>query len=115
MEVEKIVYADNSLIQKLESLISESEILINDTPVNTQFGTVFPSNPRTGDQFLRVDMTPNTIYQYNGKNWVVHNEDFSVEQLIEQLINGIIEIDDLNTQQLRQVKNYLKKENVLGK
>ncbi len=115
VEVEKIVYTDNPLIQKLEALISESDILINDAPVSTRFGTAFPTKPKTGDQFLRVDMTPNTMYRYNGKNWVVYNEDLSVEQLIEQLVNGIIEMDDLNTQQLSQVKKYLKKENVLGK
>ena len=115
VEVEKIVYADNPLIQKLEALISEADILINDTPVSTRFGTTFPAKPKTGDQFLRVDMTPNTMYRYNGKNWVVYNEELSVEQLIEQLVNGIIEMDDLNDQQLTQVKKYLKKENVLGK
>ena len=113
--MEKIVYAINPLVQKLEALLSESDILINDTPVSTRFGTSFPAKSKTGDQFLRVDLTPNTMYRYNGRNWVVYNEELSVEQLTAQLVNGIIEMDDLNDHQLNQVKKYLKKENVLGK
>lgn len=33
-------------------------------------GLTFPSNPATGDYYLRLDYVPNRLFRYDGKRWV---------------------------------------------
>jgi hypothetical protein len=114
VEVEKIVYESHPLIKKLEFLANEPEPLEDETS-NVRFGTSFPAKPKVGDQFLRVDVKPNIMYKYNGKNWSMIADELTNEKLIEQVLRGSLDMEDLTTQQKSFLKKYLKKENVLGK
>jgi hypothetical protein len=114
VEVEKIVYESHPLIKKLEFLSNEPEPLEDETS-NVRFGTSFPAKPKVGDQFLRVDVKPNIMYKYNGKNWSMIADELTNEKLIEQVLRGSLDMEDLTTQQKSFLKKYLKKENVLGK
>jgi hypothetical protein len=40
----------------------------NGFPVGS--GTTFPSNPKVGDYFLRIDYLPNLLYRFDGSLWV---------------------------------------------
>lgn len=37
---------------------------------NYGFGINFPSQPASGDMFLRSDYLPNRLFRYDGKNWI---------------------------------------------
>ena len=37
---------------------------------HTGSGTSFPTNPRVGDMFLRLDYLPNRMFKYDGSRWV---------------------------------------------
>jgi hypothetical protein len=37
-------------------------------------GIAFPSNPLSGDYFLRTDYIPNRVFRYNGQKWVAVND-----------------------------------------
>lgn len=37
-------------------------------------GLSFPSNPLSGDYFLRTDYLPNRVFRYDGKRWVAIND-----------------------------------------
>jgi hypothetical protein len=115
VEVEKIVYRDHPLIEKLNDYVDSAD-LENDSPVNnTTFGTAFPRNPNAGDKFLRVDTNPNTLYRFDGKNWIALLDEMDAMQLINAVISGDLDMEDLTLQQQQVVKKHIKKENVLGK
>jgi hypothetical protein len=38
------------------------------------FGLTFPSNPVTGEFYLRTDYMPNRLYRYDGKNWIKYED-----------------------------------------
>jgi len=39
------------------------------------FGITFPSDPSTGQFYLRTDYLPNRLFRYDGKNWVKFQDD----------------------------------------
>lgn len=61
------------------------------------FGTTFPELAIKGDTFMRVDRVPNTLYKFNGQNWIVVDktltdnytyDDAYIDHLITQLDSG---------------------------
>ena len=67
-------------------------------PVNAakySFGIEFPSNPETGEFFLRSDYLPNRLFRHDGKHWVAYEDNvrmtlnnFGVEDLKGQWANS---------------------------
>ena len=81
----------------------------------TSFGTEFPSNPRTTDVFVRVDVYPNRVYKYNGSRWLEKSRDQSdthlsndyLEFLISKIATGEYDPDLLSDSEREQVAHYL--------
>lgn len=82
------------------------------------FGTQFPSDPRRGDMFLRVDQMPTVLFKYNGANWIEVDKDLSdryaydvayIDFLIDKLKSGEYDIDMLNNTERDQVESRLNK------
>lgn len=81
------------------------------------FGTEFPSAPRKGDLFLRVDSLPTRLYKWNGTKWLeidknttdtyAYNERY-IKHLVNQLEAGAYDADDLNDAERDQIEQYLK-------
>lgn len=55
--------------EKLQTLISDFEERVKGTSCSFGIGS-FPDNPSKGDLFIRVDFSPNKIFQFNGKDWI---------------------------------------------
>jgi hypothetical protein len=82
------------------------------------FGTEFPSDAATGDSFVRVDVTPNKIYKYNGVRWVetsrditdthLSNEDY-LQFLVDKIATGEYDPEILTENEQDAVQNYIKK------
>lgn len=86
-------------------------------PVNSGFGSKFPENADKGDVFTRVDVLPNKVYKFDGKNWITINKETSntylyntkyLEYLIEQLKNGQYDPDLLSDNERSQIEDYIK-------
>jgi hypothetical protein len=72
---------------------------------NAGFGTAFPTNPKRGDMFLRVDQLPNRLYKWNGQKWIeidkkdndrfLSNDEY-LTFLLEMVRAREYDLDDLN-------------------
>jgi hypothetical protein len=85
--------------------------------VNSGFGPKFPDVAEKGDVFTRVDVLPNKVYKYDGKNWIVINKETSntylyntkyLEYLIQMIDNGQYDPDLLSENERTQIEDYIK-------
>jgi hypothetical protein len=85
--------------------IPDLSITAEANETNAGFGTAFPTNPRRGDMFLRVDQLPNRLYKWNGQKWIeidkkdndrfLGNEEY-LTFLLEMVRAREYDLDDLN-------------------
>jgi len=85
--------------------------------VNSGFGPKFPDVAEKGDIFTRVDVLPNKVYKYDGKNWIVINKETSntylyntkyIEYLIDMIDNGQYDPDMLSDNERAQIEDHIK-------
>jgi hypothetical protein len=85
--------------------------------VSSGFGPKFPDVAEKGDVFTRVDVLPNKVYKYDGKNWIVINKETSntylyntkyLEYLIQMIDNGQYDPDLLSENERAQIEDYIK-------
>jgi hypothetical protein len=86
-------------------------------PVNSGFGTKFPDSANKGDVFTRVDVLPNKVYKFDGKNWIVINKDSSntylyntkyLDYLIEVISKGEYDPELLSDNERAQIEDHIK-------
>lgn len=84
---------------------------------STRFGTDFPTSKMLGDTFVRVDVTPNRIYKYNGAKWIETNRNTSttylsnpeyIQFLIDKIASGEYDMDLLTVDEQDAVEKQLK-------
>jgi len=85
--------------------------------VNSGFGPKFPDTADKGDVFTRVDVLPNKVYKYDGKNWIeiaktssntyLYNSKY-IEYLIEMLGKGEYDPELLSENERAQIEDYIK-------
>jgi hypothetical protein len=87
------------------------------TKSNSNFGTTFPKVAGKGDIFVRVDVTPNQIFKFDGKKWIKINKDITqsylydkdyIKFLIKKIGVGEYDIDMLTDQEKLEIEEYLK-------
>ena len=85
--------------------------------VNSGFGPKFPDVAEKGDIFTRVDVLPNKVYKFDGKNWIVINKETSntylyntkyLEYLIQMIENGQYDPELLSENERAQIEDYIK-------
>ena len=85
--------------------------------VNSGFGPKFPDVSEKGDIFTRVDVLPNKVYKFDGKNWIVINKETSntylyntkyLEYLIKMIENGQYDPELLSENERTQIEDYIK-------
>ena len=85
-------------------------------PVNTNFGTSFPTTATKGDVFVRVDMLPNKVYKFDGSKWIVVNKDQTtaylqdpgyIQHLISKVDQGEYDVELLSENEKQQIEDYL--------
>lgn len=85
-------------------------------PVNTGFGTKFPSDAQRGDTFVRVDQLPNQLFRFNGANWIEIDktttdvytyDDAYIDHLIEQIGQGQYDPEFLSESEKIQIEARL--------
>jgi hypothetical protein len=85
--------------------------------VSSGFGTKFPESADKGDVFTRVDVLPNKVYKYDGRNWIeisktssntyLYNSKY-IEYLIEMLGKGEYDPEMLSENERAQIEDYIK-------
>jgi uncharacterized protein YciI len=85
--------------------------------VSSGFGPKFPDSADKGDVFTRVDVLPNKVYKYDGKNWIeiaktssntyLYNSKY-IEYLIEMLEKGEYDPELLSDNERTQIEDYIK-------
>ena len=84
---------------------------------STRFGTKFPESRLQGDSFVRVDVTPNRVYKYNGSKWIetskntsstyLANNDY-LQFLTDRIASGEYDPDLLTADEQDAVEKFLK-------
>lgn len=89
----------------------------NNKPVKSDFGARFPDSADRGDIFTRVDVLPNKVFKFDGKNWIsinkettntyLHNTKY-LDFLIERLETGQYDPELLSEEELLHLEDHLK-------
>lgn len=83
----------------------------------SNFGATFPRVAGKGDIFVRVDVTPNRVFKFDGKKWIEVSKDLTQSYLYDQeyikfLVNkidiGEYDVDMLTDQEKIEIEEYLK-------
>ena len=86
-------------------------------PVNSSFGSKFPDDSNKGDVFTRVDVLPNKVFKYDGRNWIEINKETSntylyntkyLEYLIEMIGKGEYDPELLSDNERAQIEDHIK-------
>jgi len=80
------------------------------------FGIAFPTKPKKGDSYLRVDRLPSVLYKFNGTNWIevdkavndryAHDEAY-IDHLIVKLDSGEYDPELLSDAEREQIEQRL--------
>ena len=90
------------------------------SPGDTGFGITFPTSPKKGDVFVRVDIMPNRLYKYNGDDWILVDKSISdsytyntayIDHLIDKISSGEYDVELLSEQEREQVAERLEQKN----
>ena len=98
-----------------EFFIEEDHVRKN----KTNFGTEFPSSPRTGDTFVRVDAVPNRVYKFNGARWIETNKQITdthlsenyLQFLVDRIATGEYDPELLTSNEQDAVEKFIKSQN----
>jgi len=86
---------------------------------STNFGTEFPTNPKTSDTFVRVDATPNRIFKYNGARWIEVNRGITethltndyLQFLVNKIATGEYDLDMLTDNEQLAIEKFIQNQN----
>lgn len=87
---------------------------------SSSFGMQFPKIAKKKDIFVRVDVTPNKVYRFEGSKWIEINKNLSstylydqeyIKYLINKIDQGEYDIDLLSEQEKIQIEEYLSNQN----
>ena len=89
-------------------------------PANASFGDTFPSDPKKGDLYLRVDMLPSKLFKWNEKKWIevdkektdyyAYDQEY-IKHLINKIDSGEYDIDLVTAAEQEQISRYLQNGN----
>jgi hypothetical protein len=122
--IEVPVYTPNPAVdQLLDWAMGANRLNADDstTARRTTFGIEFPKTANRGDFFLRVDSAPSRLFKYNGEKWIEVSKDQNgsyinndyVMFLVERLVRGEIDFDQLTPDESEEVRAALEKDQPL--
>jgi len=88
--------------------------------INTSFGKEFPKMANKGDVFIRVDVSPNRVFKFDGIKWIEINKQNSdsylydkqyLNYLIDKIDRGEYDIELLSDNEKMQIEKHLKNQN----
>ena len=98
--------------QKEESAAIAKLSGVEDSTPDMQFGVKYPSAPKKGDMFLRVDFLPTRLYRFTGTKWVEVNKENTnyyaydeayIDMLASKISQGEYNVDWLTPTERKQI------------
>ena len=84
--------------------------------INNGFGTTFPAMAEVGDMYVRVDVTPNKVFKFNGRKWIeiskettssyLDNKEY-LQFLVNKISSGEYDIDAFTDAEQDAIQNYM--------
>lgn len=117
VEFEQKLFQRNALKEIRPDLFSVKADLNGNYQVSSNFGITFPKIAAKGDIFVRVDITPNRVYKFDGNKWIQINKESTqsylydqeyIKFLIDKIGSGEYDLDSLNEYEKVEIENYLK-------
>lgn len=117
VEFEQKLFQRDALKELRPDLFSAKADLANGTKSNSNFGTQFPKMAAKGNIFVRVDVSPNRVYKFDGNKWIEQNKELSqtymfnqeyLEFLVNKISSGEYDVEQFNDQEKIEIENYLK-------
>lgn len=117
VEYDNKLFNRDALKELRPDLFSAKADLIMGNKSSSNFGTSFPRVAAKGDVFVRVDVTPNRVYKFDGKKWIEMNKDVTqsylydreyIKFLVGKIEMGEYDVDMLTEQEKVEVEEYLK-------
>lgn len=84
--------------------------------INNGFGTTFPVMAEVGDMYVRVDVTPNKVFKFNGRKWIEINKESTSSYLdnngyltflVSKISSGEYDVDTLTETEQDALKTYM--------
>lgn len=84
--------------------------------ISNGFGSIFPAIAETGDMYVRIDVTPNKVFKFNGRKWIEINKETTssyldnneyLKFLVSKISSGEYEIDSLTDAEQDAIKTYM--------
>jgi hypothetical protein len=115
-EYKKGLYREDALRELRPDIFSAKADGLG-TQSSTHFGTNFPKISKKGDLFVRVDVSPNRVFKFDGNKWIEVNKEVTqtylydqeyIKFLIDKIGKGEYDLDSLNDAERNEIENYLK-------
>ncbi len=102
-------------LYKKEALRDLKPDLFSSDELANKFGVKFPKYAKRGQIFVRVDITPNRIFKFDGNRWIEISKEQSssylddqyVEFLIAKIGTGEADLDMLTDDERSRISEYL--------
>jgi len=117
VEFEQKLFQRNALKEIRPDLFSVKADLNGNYQVSSNFGIAFPKIAAKGDIFVRVDISPNRVYKFDGNKWIEINKESSqsylydqeyIKFLIEKIGSGEYDLDNFSDAEKAEIEGYLK-------
>ena len=117
VEFEQKLFQRNALKEIRPDLFSVKADLNGNYQVSSNFGITFPKIAAKGDIFVRVDISPNRVYKFDGSKWIEINKESSqsylydqeyIKFLIEKIASGEYDLDSFSDAEKAEIEVYLK-------
>ncbi len=117
VEFEQKLFQRDALKELRPDLFSAKADLYGNAQIKSNFGVAFPKIAAKGDIFVRVDVTPNRVYKFDGSKWIEINKESSqsylydqeyIKFLIEKIGSGEYDLDSFSDAEKAEIEGYLK-------
>ena len=84
--------------------------------ISNGFGSTFPAMAEVGDMYVRVDVTPNKVFKFNGRKWIEINKETTssyldnkeyLQFLVSKISSGEYDIDVFTDTEQDAIQSYM--------
>lgn len=117
VEFNKGLFKQEALKELRPDLFSAKADLNKNNLASSGFGTQFPKISKKGNIFVRVDVTPNRVFKFDGQKWIEVNKQNTqtyladseyLEFLVKKIETGEYDVDSLTENEKMEIESHLK-------
>lgn len=117
VEFEHKLFQQDALKALRPDLFLAKADVLGTQKINSNFGASFPKIAGKGDIFVRIDVTPNRVYKFDGNKWIEINKESTqsylydqtyIQFLIDKIGTGEYDLELLTDAERTEIEQYLK-------